>query len=1038
MLRPSGYFYNVECPFTPGQESFGCSRPHCQFRHVCPVGDGDGTQSDSDETVLTPAPAAETPKEALGKNKEELERINKAIEAVKNEVEEKQKKLLLYKSGIHSTPKSTTLLTDSNSNISSSLDMQEVADVQSNVPRNISKNNPNFKHCKKYVIDRRCPATDLEYDPLLNYSAGLFGGIAKEGGACKSKLPHDDDLEAAPCKKLRAASPIRLEIKLQASDDEDILVIDEPPLEANTEKQDTSKCNSTDDDKSMLFCDSIVENAAQMASANTEKGDVSLPDTAKHAKRETETKALNVAETCVMQSENINTDDKKLPCATPKVVYSYLPIQTEKCEPKHSPSSECSKENQKQLHLEGIMSASNQNDFCCKLDEKPLMENKNVFGTFGGSGGIDCMQASLPTIEQSSTVIELSAKPEQKCQLESPSPGTANDVIVLDSSSDAVDGSEAETDLSDSEDPMDECLRIFNEFAEKEATQHSKEVDLDHSEEFMTETKPNDMVPTQKKRIAHPSTKIDDLCFLKLQTKPSNSILVPYRGPAQQQIHHARILNVHQQAVQITAAVKSGQAFVASTQKRITGCITPAFNNLGQMVCVNLVEVQPILSSRSQFTGFLQGNKLGTSTLMNVPQKRTIQTIPIKATNRRKPSVGSESCSKVPHETRQRYVNSFVEEFLKVSATVQEAFDKALAEEKAIYDRCGSRNMYLSIAVNSLKKLRDQRSVPGGSKQPKTKVHASGLRKQDDKKDFGGTDLYNLLKEYVLSDEQLKDNGFPQPNPEKPGSALLHNAVTKSIGTDALRRVCCRCGETYSVTQQGKHVRKEECNYHSGKVLRHKVPGGIETRYSCCEAVVGTPGCQMAKLHVHDGQKENLDGFIKTFIKLPPSVGNPGVFSVDCEMCYTIQGLELTRVSVVDPSLQVVYDTFVKPDNEIIDYNTKFSGVTEDNLKNVSTSILDVQAVMLNMFAADTILIGHSLENDLLALKLIHDTVVDTSVVFPHRLGLPHKRALRNLMADYLRRIIQDNVAGHDSTEDATACMELIIWKVKEDTKGKR
>lgn len=42
-------------------------------------------------------------------------------------------------------------------------------------------------------------------------------------------------------------------------------------------------------------------------------------------------------------------------------------------------------------------------------------------------------------------------------------------------------------------------------------------------------------------------------------------------------------------------------------------------------------------------------------------------------------------------------------------------------------------------------------------------------------------------------------------------------------------------------------------------------------------------------------------------------------------------------------------------------------------------------------------------------LQVIHSTVVDTSVLFPHRLGLPYKRSLRNLMADYLRQIIQDN-----------------------------
>lgn len=29
-------------------------------------------------------------------------------------------------------------------------------------------------------------------------------------------------------------------------------------------------------------------------------------------------------------------------------------------------------------------------------------------------------------------------------------------------------------------------------------------------------------------------------------------------------------------------------------------------------------------------------------------------------------------------------------------------------------------------------------------------------------------------------------------------------------------------------------------------------------------------------------------------------------------------------------------------------------------------------------------------------------------------------------------------VGGHDSREDAAACMQLMLWKVKEDTKGRR
>merc|ERR1712037_495307 len=73
----------------------------------------------------------------------------------------------------------------------------------------------------------------------------------------------------------------------------------------------------------------------------------------------------------------------------------------------------------------------------------------------------------------------------------------------------------------------------------------------------------------------------------------------------------------------------------------------------------------------------------------------------------------------------------------------------------------------------------------------------------------------------------------------------------------------------------------------------------------------------------------------------------------------------------------------------------------------------------LTMFSAKDMLLGHSLESDLRALKLVHSTVVDTSVVFPHKMGPPYKRALRMLCQERLRRIIQDSVDGHDSKEKA-------------------
>lgn len=48
----------------------------------------------------------------------------------------------------------------------------------------------------------------------------------------------------------------------------------------------------------------------------------------------------------------------------------------------------------------------------------------------------------------------------------------------------------------------------------------------------------------------------------------------------------------------------------------------------------------------------------------------------------------------------------------------------------------------------------------------------------------------------------------------------------------------------------------------------------------------------------------------------------------------------------------------------------RFSGVTEEDLESATIRLRDVQAVLLSMFSAESILIGHSLESDLLALKV--------------------------------------------------------------------
>ncbi|OMH85773.1 RNA exonuclease 3 [Zancudomyces culisetae] len=80
------------------------------------------------------------------------------------------------------------------------------------------------------------------------------------------------------------------------------------------------------------------------------------------------------------------------------------------------------------------------------------------------------------------------------------------------------------------------------------------------------------------------------------------------------------------------------------------------------------------------------------------------------------------------------------------------------------------------------------------------------------------------------------------------------------------------------------------------------------------------------------------------------------------------------------------------------------------------------------MISKDTILLGHGLENDLRALRIVHENVIDTADMFPHHLGLPYRYSLKLLASKYLKSFIQSS--AHDSKQDAYTCLELVAHKL--------
>uniref|UniRef100_A0A0G4HIT7 Exonuclease domain-containing protein n=1 Tax=Chromera velia CCMP2878 TaxID=1169474 RepID=A0A0G4HIT7_9ALVE len=180
------------------------------------------------------------------------------------------------------------------------------------------------------------------------------------------------------------------------------------------------------------------------------------------------------------------------------------------------------------------------------------------------------------------------------------------------------------------------------------------------------------------------------------------------------------------------------------------------------------------------------------------------------------------------------------------------------------------------------------------------------------------------------------------------------------------------------------------------------------------------------------------------------SVQMTDLVGIDCEMVLTDAGegeeeiSEVARVSLVSGVAphECLLDVLIQPKGRVTDYLTKFSGIDEHMLKGVTTTLDEVLTRMESegLVGERTVLVGHSLENDLMCMRLVHSRILDTSLMFPHKRP-PLKYSLANLAVTWLPpeeftqlKGSRKDGKGHDPTDDARAAMRLAILKMKSGT----
>ncbi|KAF2424225.1 hypothetical protein EJ08DRAFT_652465 [Tothia fuscella] len=328
-----------------------------------------------------------------------------------------------------------------------------------------------------------------------------------------------------------------------------------------------------------------------------------------------------------------------------------------------------------------------------------------------------------------------------------------------------------------------------------------------------------------------------------------------------------------------------------------------------------------------------------------------------------------------------------------------------------------------------------------------------------------------MLNRFVVKTQDLRNAGYVVAPPT---DAEMEEA-RKTVAASAFYEQCDRCNTRFQVFPDGRDedgavTTNGKCQHHWGKVrTEKKMTGGTSTSrviYNCCNETKGdSAGCTVGESHVFKINGVSRMASVLQFTDTPVNAEAKNDFAVsfDCEMAYTTYGLELIRLSATTwPQGYALIDVLVRPIGRILDFNTRFSGVSEEQYFSAkpcdlqkdgplpplargkdttsSTSLralrivsgpAEARTLLLSYISTDTVLIGHSLDNDMNVLRLIHPKIVDTSLLFPHPVGLPYRYGLKNLVKQFLQTDIQmGGATGHDSLEDSRATGDLVRWKV--------
>lgn len=435
-----------------------------------------------------------------------------------------------------------------------------------------------------------------------------------------------------------------------------------------------------------------------------------------------------------------------------------------------------------------------------------------------------------------------------------------------------------------------------------------------------------------------------------------------------------------------------------------------------------------------------------------------------------------------PHATRLKLVTLLHEHMNRLNKEVRLSSDPSVSvlglspqqlvtqalneEERAARENPSIYPNILGLRVVALKKMKLDAWKSERMEQMREKPRVTSTPLPTPKSIITGlssSEEIGLLPWFFAKQETLVKHGYIPLAPSEKEVEQARKGVEAAQGWEQ----CDRCNTRFQVfpgrrAEDGALTTGGTCLYHHAKPRRptgeHADKSHRDLFYACCNEIVGaSPGCTSSDSHVFKISEAKRLALVMPFEEttLNPSLCIGTAVCFDCEMGYTTYGMELIRLTATSwPDGRNLVDVLVRPLGEILDLNSRFSGIWPTDLATASPysasstgespsplqlveSPSAARALLFSHLAPTTPLIGHAIENDLNSARIIHPSVIDTALLYPHPRGLPMRLGLKALVKRHLERDIQmGGELGHDSAEDARAAGDLVRSKVGELWKG--